>query len=152
VQETLLTQLKKDAYFSQAIPKSTGTEYFSDKWLKQFLSTQTAYRAEDVQRTLCQLTAETIADAILTTAPDTDTAYICGGGIHNKLLIKALSEQLDFPVLSTEALGVHPDQVEAMAFAWLAKQTLNGLTGNLPETTGADSPVILGAIYPAQNL
>ncbi len=149
VQKTLLAQFKKDAYFSQATPKSTGTEYFSDSWLKQNLSNQPDYSAEDVQRTLCQLTAETIADAILKTAPETDTAYICGGGVHNKLLIKSLSEQLDFPVLSTEALGVHPDQVEAMAFAWLAKQTFNGLTGNLPEATGANSPVILGAIYQA---
>jgi len=149
VQDSLLAQFKQDPYFSQAMPKSTGTEYFSDRWLTQNLSTQTHYNAEDIQRTLCQLTAETITDSLLSTAPDTDAAYICGGGVHNKLLMKSLAEQLDFPVLSTEVLGVHPDQVEAMAFAWLAKQTLNGLTGNLPETTGANSPVILGAIYPA---
>jgi anhydro-N-acetylmuramic acid kinase len=147
MQKNLLSQLKSDAYFSQAIPKSTGTEYFSEHWLKQKLSTQIRNKPEDIQRTLCQLTAETIADAILLNAPETDNIFICGGGVHNTTLMSCLSKRLKKPVLSTEALGVPPEQVEAMAFAWLAKQSLAGLTGNLPEATGADTPVILGGIY-----
>ncbi|MDC9729347.1 MAG: anhydro-N-acetylmuramic acid kinase [Methyloprofundus sp.] len=147
--QRLLSQLKSDAYFSQTIPKSTGTEYFSEQWLKQNLSTQTQYKPEDVQRTLCQLTAESIAEAILLNAPETDNIFICGGGIYNKTLMSCLGDNLEKPLLSTETLGVPPDQVEAMAFAWLAKQTLEGMAGNLPEATGASSPVILGAIYQA---
>jgi len=149
IQRDLLSQLKSDPYFSLVIPKSTGTEYFSEQWLKQKLSTKTQYKPEDIQRTLCQLTAETIADAILLNAPETDSVFTCGGGVHNKTLMNCLSDRLKIPVLSTEVLGVPPDQVEAMAFAWLAKQSLEGLTGNLPEATGADSPVILGGIYQA---
>ncbi len=149
IQSSLLSHLKNDSYFSKAIPKSTGTEYFSEQWLRQKLSTHTQYKAEDIQHTLCQLTAETIAEAILLTAPETDNIFICGGGIHNKTLMDCLGSSLKKPILSTEALGVPPDQVEAMAFAWLAKQCIERLTGNLPEATGADSPVILGGIYQA---
>ena len=149
LQNTLLVHLKNDLYFSKTMPKSTGTEYFSKQWLRQKLSTYTQYKAEDIQYTLCQLTAETIAEAILLSAPETDDVFICGGGVHNKTLMDCLSSLLKKPILSTEALGVPPDQVEAMAFAWLAKQSLEGLTGNLPEATGADSSVILGGIYQA---
>lgn len=149
VQQSLLTALKDDAYFSLAIPKSTGTEYFSEQWLKQKLATQTHYKPEDVQRTLCQLTADSITEAILLNAAETDNIFICGGGVHNETLMNSLSDRLKKPVLSTESLGVPPDQVEAMAFAWLAKQNLEGLTGNLPAATGANSAVILGGIYQA---
>ena len=149
IQAKLLKSLKEEPYFSALPPKSTGTEFFSADWLTQKLAILPAYPAEDVQRTLCQLTAETIADAILKFAPETDKIFICGGGIHNKTLLNSLRHILNIPISSTEAEGVHPDQVEAVAFAWLAKQTLMGLTGNLPETTGAKEAVILGGIYQA---
>ncbi len=149
IQTKLLKLLKDEPYFSALPPKSTGTDFFSPAWLTKKIATLHAYPPEDVQRTLCQLTAETIAEALLKFAPETDNIFICGGGIHNKTLINTLRQLLDIPVASTEIEGVHPDQVEAMAFAWLAKQTLQGLTGNLPKTTGAKEAVILGGIYQA---
>ena len=149
IQTELLKLLKDEPYFSALPPKSTGTDFFSADWLTKKLTTLPDYPPEDVQRTLCQLTAETIADAILEFAPETDKIFICGGGIHNKTLLNTLRHTLNIPITSTQVEGIHPDQVEAMAFAWLAKQTLMGLTGNLPETTGAKETVILGGIYQA---
>jgi len=149
VQPELLSALKNDDYFSALPPKSTGPEYFSDTWLNNKLAELPTHKAEDIQRSLCQLTAETISDSIQKFAPETDKVFICGGGIHNQTLLQELRLLLSMPVASTETEGVHPDQVEAMAFAWLAKQTMQGLTGNLPETTGAKEAVILGGIYQA---
>ncbi len=149
IQPALLNTLKKDSYFAINPPKSTGTEYFSPSWLTKKLQHLPDYPPEDVQRTLCQFTAETIADALLKYAPKTDKLFICGGGIHNSTLFNSLKQLIDISMASTETEGVPPDQVEAMAFAWLARQTLLGLTGNLPETTGAKEAVILGAIYQA---
>ncbi len=149
IQPELLKQLKEEPYFSNPPPKSTGTEFFSANWLTKKLATLPAYPAEDIQRTLCQLTAETIAEAIQKFAPETDQVFLCGGGTHNHTLFKALEQLLSPPIASTETQGIHPDQVEAMAFAWLAKRTLQGLTGNLPATTGAKQAVILGGIYQA---
>jgi len=148
VQADLLHALKADAYFKQPLPKSTGTEYFSKAWLMAKLS-PFHYQPEDIQRTLCQFTAETIAEALLKFAPTTDTLFICGGGIHNQCLMDSLKNLLPISIKSTKDIGVDPDQVEAMAFAWLAKQTLKGLTSNLPSVTGAKQAVILGGIYQA---
>ena len=149
IQADLLKQLKDDPYFSAPPPKSTGTEYFSADWLNEKLTKLPQYAPEDVQRTLCQLTAETIAEAIQKFAAETEQVFVCGGGAHNQTLFKALEQQIKAPVSSTETQCVHPDQVEAMAFAWLAKRTLYGLTGNLPDVTGAKEAVILGGIYQA---
>jgi len=150
LQPRLLKHLKDDPYFKKAPPKSTGTEYFSMQWLTDKLSTLAdSYSPVDIQNTLCQFTADTISDAIYQETPEAETVFICGGGIHNQYLIKLLKKQLSMPVLSTEVLGIHPDQVEAMAFAWLAKQTYQGKVGNLPDATGANKSVILGAIYPS---
>lgn len=150
VQAELLAQLKEDSYFYALPPKSTGTEYFSADWLTKKLANQTThYLPKDVQRTLCQLTAETIADALQKFAPYTDRVFLCGGGIHNQMLGIALEKLLKQPIASTAVQGIPPNQAEAMACAWLAKRTLEGLTGNLPETTGAKQAVILGGIYQA---
>ncbi len=147
LQTELLEHFKNDAYFYEPPPKSTGPEYFSPIWLENKLSTVTKYSAVDIQFTLCQLTAENIADAIQLYAPSTDKVFICGGGIHNLTLFNTIKKCLPMPVYSTEVAGILPDQVEAMAFAWLAKQTLTGLPGNLPSATGAKQAVILGGIY-----
>jgi len=145
----LLKSFKGDIYFSRSAPKSTGPEYFSPTWLnEQLVSIQNCNEA-DIQRSLCQLTAETISDAIIKLAPDTEKVLVCGGGVHNTTLMQALAQQLKIPVASTNTEGVNPDQVEAMAFAWLAKQTIEGLAGNLPASTGAKEEVILGGIYQA---
>lgn len=148
-QTELLKCLKDDPFYSAHPPKSTGTEYFSPDWLAKKLALLPCYPIEDVQRTLCQLTAETIAESIERFAPNTETVFLCGGGTHNQTLVQALAERLGQKIDSTKTLGIDPDQVEAMAFAWLAKQTLEGLTGNLPAVTGAQQAVILGGVYQA---
>lgn len=143
----LLAQLKQADYFAAPPPKSTGKEYFSVSWLEQHLSTFENLKAEDVQATLCHLTAETINEAIANHAPDTEQVLVCGGGAHNAYLMELLATQ-NYAVSSTQEYGVHPDHVEAIAFAWLARQTMNNLAGNLTQVTGAKTPVVLGGIYP----
>lgn len=147
----LLAELKADRYFELPAPKSTGKEYFSLAWLEQKLSRLPEFQPNDVQATLLQLSAETIADSINQYAPGTAITLVCGGGIHNRHLLKALAENLHCPVISTKEMGIEPDHVEACAFAWLARQTLNQLPGNLCSVTGASTPVVLGAIYPGLN-
>jgi anhydro-N-acetylmuramic acid kinase len=101
-----------------------------------------------VQATLLELSAATVADALLAQQPATRQLLVCGGGVHNPLLLARLQARLPgVQVLSTQALGLDPDYVEAMGFAWLAQQTLAGLPGNLPSVSGARGPRILGAIH-----
>ena len=96
-----------------------------------------------------QLTAATVADALLARQPGTRRVLVCGGGVHNAALLQAIGERLPGVVVeSTAACGLDPDFVEAMGFAWLARQTLAGRPGNLPGVTGARGPRVLGAIYP----
>jgi len=151
VNQALLTNLKDDSYFTLPPPKSTGKEYFSPAWLQQKLSRFGALKAEDVQATLCRFSADSIADAIHRYAPDTEQTLVCGGGAHNRQLLDLLRQNLDIPVLSTAELGINPDHVEAIAFAWLARQTVNNLPGNLCSVTGAKTPVVLGGIYSGKN-
>ncbi|MGR9073587.1 MAG: anhydro-N-acetylmuramic acid kinase [Gammaproteobacteria bacterium] len=144
--------LKQDDYFSLPPPKSTGREYFSLKWLERKISAfPRRLPPEDIQASLCRLTAETVCAAIKRHAPEADCVFICGGGFHNDLLLRFIQQSLDIPVESTGKLGVDPDHVEAMAFAWLAKQTMEGRPGNLKEVTGAKRPVILGGVYPGKS-
>jgi len=144
----LLFRLLDDAYFRQPPPKSTGPEYFSLDWLRRRLPEGLA--AQDVQATLAGLTARSIADAIRADLPDCQRLLVCGGGVHNRRLMLLLDIELpDLQIESTAAHGLDPDWVEAMAFAWLARQTLAGLPGNLPAGTGAEAAVVLGAIHPA---
>ena len=147
----LLAGLLADAYFERQPPKSTGKEHFNLAWLQQAIDeSQSSPAAADVQATLVMLTASSIADAIKAHARDCDEAYVCGGGSHNTVLMESLAQCLAPLNLATTAeLGIDPDWVEALAFAWLAKQTIEGKTGNLPSVTGARHAVILGGIYPA---
>ncbi len=147
----LVKILKQDPYFKLNLPKSTGKEYFSPSWLNEKINLSSQCSPQDIQASLCHLTAETITDAILQHAPKTDHTLICGGGIHNGHLISLIKNNLPHPVSSTEEFGINPDHVEAMAFAWLAKQTMNNQSGNLTAVTGAKAPVILGGIYPGKN-
>ncbi|MGB5397110.1 MAG: anhydro-N-acetylmuramic acid kinase [Gammaproteobacteria bacterium] len=145
VNETLLADLLEDHYFSLPPPKSTGFEYFNLNWLESYRIR--ALRADDVQATLCELSARSIALAIKQYAAQTQKILICGGGAHNRHLMTRLGENLPgYAIASTEVSGVHPDWVEAMAFAWLAKQTIHQLPGNLPSVTGAHQAVVLGTI------
>ena len=148
---TLLANLLADAYFGRQPPKSTGKEYFNLAWLQQAIDeSESSPATADVQATLVKLTANSIAGAIKSHARDSDEAYVCGGGSHNTVLMESLAQCLAPLSLATTAdLGIDPDWVEAMAFAWLAKQTIEGKAGNLPSVTGAKHPVILGGIYKA---
>ena len=102
-----------------------------------------------MQATLAELSARTIADAILSAADDVALVLVCGGGVHNAYLMQRLHHYLPgITVNSTENRGLHPDWVEAAAFAWLAKRYLEGKPGNVPTVTGASRPETLGALYP----
>lgn len=150
VNQSLLEGLLSDPYFSQTAPKSTGRDYFNLEWLDVKLNKSApAVSAVDVQATLVLLTARNIADAIKQYAPSTREIYVCGGGIHNPVLMKTLESCVPEGIIiaSTESLGIHPDAVEAVTFAWLAHCRMEGIPGNLPSVTGAERPVILGAIY-----
>ena len=151
VDETLLARLCSDPYFSKPPPKSTGREYFNLRWLERHLRDDARTLApEDVQSTLCALSATTIGQGIEEYAKASNEVLVCGGGAHNSALMAALRRRLAPRSVETTALiGIGPDWVEAAAFAWLARQTLAGLPGNLPSVTGARRPVVLGAIHPA---
>lgn len=147
VDESLLATLLDDPYFALPPPKSTGREHFHLGWLDARLHTATASPA-DVQATLLELTVRSIVAAIDAHASDAEDVLICGGGVHNRVLVQRLRELLQPRVLgSTADYGVDPDYLEAAAFAWLARQRLLGLPGNLPAVTGARGPRVLGAIH-----
>ncbi len=147
----LLKQLLKHEYLARPAPKSTGREEFSLAWLEEQLAgLETKPAPVDIQATLAQYSARTVADAIRQQAPHTQRLLVCGGGAHNEDVLQRLRGLLPgVQVESTAALGLDPDGVEAQAFAWLAQQTLEGKPGNLPAVTGATSPAVLGGIYPA---
>ena len=149
--ETLLARLCSDPYFSKPPPKSTGREYFNMQWLERHLRDEARVLApEDVQSTLCELSAATVARGIEKFATASNEILVCGGGARNPSLMAALRRRLGpRTVETTNAAGIDPDWVEAAAFGWLARQTLHGLPGNLPSVTGARHPAVLGAIHPA---
>ena len=146
VNEPLLHRMLADPYFAERPPKSTGFEYFNQSWIDSFNAGDVA--PEDVQATLCELTAQSIAASVSTHAPGTTELFICGGGVHNEHLMSALARILsETRIASTSVAGLHPDWVEACAFAWLARATQNGRPGNLPSVTGANKSVILGELH-----
>ncbi len=152
VHQPLLDILLKDPYFSMAPPKSTGREYFHLEWLRSALriGKMAVIPSHDIQATLCELTAVSIAQTIITHAVDAQQVLVCGGGIYNQTLFLRLHELLKpREVLSTSAFGIDPDWVEAMAFAWLAKQTMECKPGNVPSVTGARHLRVLGGVYRA---
>lgn len=149
VQDKLLERLLRDPYFALPPPKSTGFEYFNQPWLDAQLD-GFSYSAADVQATLLALSVRSIADSLAASASGIDTVVACGGGVHNAFLMRELAAAIAPARLTTTAeLGIDPDWVEAAAFAWLASRTLAGKAGNLPSVTGASSPAVLGAVYPA---
>ncbi|MEJ1353786.1 MAG: anhydro-N-acetylmuramic acid kinase [Candidatus Sedimenticola sp. (ex Thyasira tokunagai)] len=150
VVQALLETMLADPYFEHSPPKSTGPEYFSVAWIDNVLQDYSDKSAADIQATLTALTAESVCRALKTALPECRRVIICGGGVHNGELMRQLSIRLTDTVVETTALhGLPPDQVEAIAFAWLARRTLSGVAGNLPKVTGATRPVVLGGIYPA---
>ncbi|TXH03316.1 MAG: anhydro-N-acetylmuramic acid kinase [Nevskiaceae bacterium] len=147
--QPLLDALLSDPYFALPPPKSTGRGQFNLDWVRQRFVGLDALRPEDVQRTLCELTARSIGDAVRGHAPEARRLLVCGGGARNRMLMGRLAALTGLPVETTGAHGLDADWVEAAAFAWLAVQTLDGLPGNLPTVTGATARTILGGIYRA---
>lgn len=145
--DELLEALLAHDFFRQPPPKSTGRELFNLQWLRQYL--QPGHKSVDIQRTLLELTAHSIAVAINKHCDGADEVYVCGGGAHNRALLQRL-QQLVHPakISLTDDLGVSVDWVEAAAFAWLARQCLRNQAGNIPAVTGAKGSRVLGAIYP----
>ncbi|NNE64325.1 MAG: anhydro-N-acetylmuramic acid kinase [Gammaproteobacteria bacterium] len=148
--ELLQTMISAESYFSRQPPKSTGTEYFNPNWLENLIHEK--QKPEDIQATLLELTAQTMTMGINSVEACADEIYICGGGVHNVRLLERLRYLLpDARLESTASLGINPDYVEAIAFAWLARQTINQLPGNLPSVTKARSPAILGGIFQSSS-
>ncbi len=150
VDAALLAALLAEPFFARRPPKSTGRDLFGAAWLAQRLAGCTL-RAVDVMSTLAELTARTAIEAMQREAPDSTRLLVCGGGAFNGYLMSRV-QALAGPavqVLSTAEAGVPPDQVEALAFAWLAWAHLARRTGNLPAVTGAAGGRVLGALYPA---
>ena len=153
VDPALLVQCLLEPYFTRTGIKSTGRDLFHAGWLDQQLMAHRHLSPQDVQATLVALTAATIADAVRAMG-DKDRpvqeVLVCGGGAHNAALMAALAQDLpDSRITTTADHGWPVSQVEAAAFAWLARQALLGLPGNEPLVTGARGPRIMGAIYPA---
>lgn len=143
----LLNALLRDSYFSAPPPKSTGREYFNWSWLESTISKFDISPA-DLQATLAQLTVESIMRAIKCYGTEQGKILVCGGGVRNTYLFEQLQNYRDqYEVVSTADYGIDPDVMEAMCFAWLAKQRLENKPGNLPSVTGADKAVVLGGIY-----
>ncbi|GAA5129614.1 anhydro-N-acetylmuramic acid kinase [Alloalcanivorax gelatiniphagus] len=138
----LLEALLQDPYFRQAPPKSTGREYFHLDWLAGFLADDAEPR--DVQATLAELTARSVAEALAAFAPE--RLLVCGGGAHNGDLMARLSRCLGVSAESTSVVGLAPDWVEAAAFAWLAWAWWHRVPGNAPAVTGATRPAVLGRL------
>lgn len=153
VSNDLLTLLLSDPYFQLPAPKSTGREYFNLSWLSDKLSQIDKISNQDVQATLTFFTAITITDAIKQHSANNrglSKVYLCGGGAHNSTLTSQLNQQLDntkYQLLLTDEKGINVDQVEAVAFAWLAFAFDNNLLSSLSAVTGASKSCTLGNLY-----
>jgi anhydro-N-acetylmuramic acid kinase len=139
--QNLLTQMLDDEYFKLKAPKSTGVEYFNLEWLDSFLSGNE--KPQDVLRTLTELSAITIANEL-----SSGKAYFCGGGVFNKFLMERIAVLAPkSEILTTDELGVHPNFVEAVAFAYFAKLHIENKPANVPSATGAKQEMILGTKF-----
>ena len=153
VDQLLLNRLLTDPYFRKPLPKSTGRDLFNMQWLDRHLDTgySPAHRnPADIQATLAELTAQTAAAGLTKYLPGARQLLVCGGGAFNLDLLGRLKNHLaGTSVASTQDVGVDPMQVEAAAFAWLAKRFVDRQSGNCPEVTGASGHRILGSLHPA---
>lgn len=153
----LLSLMLSDRYFSAAIPKSTGRDDFHLNWLEGYLTQLPAHLPpqlpENVQASLVELSAVSIAKQLQQHMPECTEVITCGGGVKNPFLIDRITNacQALMPNLTlsnSDQYGIDPQTVEALAFAWLAWNFTRGLPGNIPSVTGAKGPRILGAFYP----
>ena len=138
--------LEKEPYFKLVAPKSTGTDYFSAEWLSSFACHE--YSPQDIQATLLELTAVSITDCIARLPNPPAECFICGGGARNLFLIERIQQLLHTSTIhTTDRLNIDPDYVEAIAFAWLAKQRIDSQPGNIPSSTNACRQGVLGGVY-----
>ncbi|MCX6052250.1 MAG: anhydro-N-acetylmuramic acid kinase [Campylobacterales bacterium] len=145
VNETLLKSFLSDEYFQKLPPKSTGREYFNATWLASHLPIFQTIKEEDIQRTLLELTAKSIANEVLNTP--TDLLLVCGGGAKNSFLMQRLQELCKIEVAKSDDYGVSSDFLEAMAFAWLAYKRVHNEKVELSSVTGARENSVLGGVY-----
>jgi anhydro-N-acetylmuramic acid kinase len=149
-QAELLSRMLAEPYFSLPPPKSTGRDLFNRAWLERQLSEYRHLAPADVQATLLALTAQSIAQDLAAYSPQCKQLIVCGGGALNTALMTTLQTCCPWAkVQSSTAWGLPPLQVEAAAFAWLARQLLTRQSGNLPKVTGAQGARVLGCLYPA---
>ncbi len=149
IDSELLELMLKDKYFSMMPPKSTGREHFNHEWIQHYINDyNTAIAPENIQATLLALTTHTITDSMEMWCPQTKKVLLCGGGSENKYLVEQLQNKLEgIPIQKTSDYEVPSKWMEAMAFAWLAKQRIENKVGNIPSVTGANKPVILGEYF-----
>lgn len=147
VDPRLLGRLLAEPYVTAPPPKSTGRDLFNADWLSAHGVDTVDPRA--TQATLLEFTARCVSDAIERYCAGVRRVIACGGGVRNLALMRRLNELCDpVPVVSSQTCGLPPEAVEAVAFAWLAKMTLEGAPASLPAVTGARGSRVLGAIYP----
>ena len=144
----LLERMLAEPYFAAAPPKSTGRDLFNEAWLCRKL--EGCEEPRDVQATLLELTARSVAGAIAHLRPCATRIIVCGGGARNRALMHRLAELVAPAGLETsDQYGIESQLVEALAFAWLAKQALDAVPASLPSVTGARGARILGTVYPS---
>lgn len=147
----MIDALLADPYFALAPPKSTGRDYFRLDWMRRLFPDFSGLAPADVQASLSEVTARSIAAAIATSGPAPGRVLVCGGGSRNGFLMQRLRALLPAsPVEPTDDYGLAAEWVEAAAFAWLAMRTVHGLGGNLPSVTGARATAVLGGVYPGR--
>ena len=156
--EALLRELLDEPFCRLSAPKSSGRELFNLSWLeakiektrKQSSALSSPIAAQDVQATLVEFTVRTIADNLKNIdTPLVKRLLVCGGGVKNRLMMQRLAEHLtQWQISTTRDFGLDPDYVEAAAFAWLAYRRMHNQSGNVPEVTGAQKAISLGAIFP----
>jgi anhydro-N-acetylmuramic acid kinase len=142
---SLLAKMLQDTYFTKAPPKSTGREYFNDTWLANQLPIFQTISDADIQRTLLELTAQSIANDL--NATQTEKTIVCGGGAKNSFLMQRLNVLTRCEILISDTLGFDSDFLEAMAFAWFAYKRIKNEKVDLCSVTGASQASLLGGIY-----
>jgi anhydro-N-acetylmuramic acid kinase len=152
VETQLLEQLLDHPYLAKTGPRSTGKEVFNLNWLEQCLGPYGECDPQNIQATLAQFTAQSIAHGLNGCSIPIEEIYVCGGGAHNTDLMRRIYREVGSARLATTSvLGLDPDWVEAAAFGWLAHQTLQGLPGNAPQVTGAEGLRVLGGVFPGAS-
>ncbi|MCX7553495.1 anhydro-N-acetylmuramic acid kinase [Marinicella sp. S1101] len=146
VHEGLLKSLLSEPFFSEPFPKSTGRELFNLKWLEQQLC-RFNVKAADVQRTLLQLTVDSIGLGLAQLETPADVIVVCGGGVHNTFMMEHLRQNNASQVKSSQAFGINPDYVEALLMAWMAHQFVLGEKLDLRSITGVSEVLLYGRSY-----